>query len=142
MRSLSSSFDETRMPLRKLLAILLKKHSIILSQDACFGVNTKEKRFGTVNRNSLVSLDVCAEWLSSVITSFISGGKALSKCLILNSGSRRSIYPEILWGLILLLLNIFETVPPESRDNSGKPCSRQFSRICLVKARFVQSSEA
>ena len=64
---MSSSFDETRMPLRKLLAILLKRHTIMLSHEACVGVNTKEKRFGTVNRYSLVSLEVCAEWLSSVI---------------------------------------------------------------------------
>nr|AAU83476.1 hypothetical protein GZ28G7_39 [uncultured archaeon GZfos28G7] len=71
IRSLRSSFDETRMPLRKLLAILLKRHSIMLSHEACVGVNTKEKRFDTVNRYSLVSLEVCAEWLSSVITSFI-----------------------------------------------------------------------
>ena len=78
---MSSSFDETRMSLRKLLAILLKRHSIMLSHEACVGVNTKEKRFGTVNRYSLVSLEVCAEWLSSVITSFIPGGKALSKYL-------------------------------------------------------------
>ena len=36
----SSCFDLTRIPFNICFVILLKKHSIRLSQDACFGVNT------------------------------------------------------------------------------------------------------
>ena len=46
MRAFSSGLPATRMPRRRLLAILAKKDSIKLSQDPCFGVNTNSNRLG------------------------------------------------------------------------------------------------
>jgi len=48
-------------------AILEKSPSIRLSQEPCFGVNTKVKRpSGWAASHLLVSLEVWAEWLSRI----------------------------------------------------------------------------
>lgn len=68
MRSISSCFDFTCIPLSICFVILLKKLSIIFSQESCFGVNTNSNfHSGIVDRKAFVSFNVCAEWLSSMI---------------------------------------------------------------------------
>ena len=67
MRFTSSSLDLTRMPRSICRVILLKKLSIILSHEPCFGVNTNSNRPGTVARYLLVSSDVCTLRLSSTM---------------------------------------------------------------------------
>ena len=47
---------------------LLKNPSIMFSHEPCFGVNTNSNlHSGFVPRKALVSFDLCAEWLSSMI---------------------------------------------------------------------------
>ena len=53
------------MPRSRVFVILPKNDSIRLSQDPCFGVKVNSKRFGSVARKARVSLEMCAEWLSS-----------------------------------------------------------------------------
>jgi hypothetical protein len=44
---------------------LKKNASTTLSQEPCLGVNTKENRpCGWLSTQALVSLEMCAEWLS------------------------------------------------------------------------------
>ena len=67
MRALSSAFDATRMWRSIERAIFEKKPSTTLSHDACFGVNTKEKRpSGCVASQAFVSFEMWAEWLSRI----------------------------------------------------------------------------
>ena len=62
IRCLSSAFEATRMRRRTERAIFEKKPSTRLSQEPCFGVNTKLKRPSRwAASHLLVSLDTCAE---------------------------------------------------------------------------------
>jgi len=58
MRIFSSAWDETRIPRRRVLAILPKKDSI---QEPWVGVKMNSKRLGTVARKVRVSREICAE---------------------------------------------------------------------------------
>ncbi len=65
MRVLSSALDATRIWRSIERAILKKNASTTLSQEPCLGVNTKENRpCGWLSTQALVSLEMCAEWLS------------------------------------------------------------------------------
>src|SRR5277367_6351294 len=56
-------------------AILEKKPSTRFSHEPCFGVNTKVKRpSGWVASHALVSLEICAEWLSRISLMAVSVG--------------------------------------------------------------------
>ena len=63
---LHTSFHETLMPFSICFVSLLKKPSTIFSQEPWVGVNTNSNLPGTVLRYSCVSLEVWAEWLSSI----------------------------------------------------------------------------
>jgi hypothetical protein len=65
-RSLSSCLDATRMWRSTERASLEKKPSTRLSQEPCLGVKVNSKRCaGWPASQALVSLEICAEWLSS-----------------------------------------------------------------------------
>ena len=74
IRCRSSVFESTRKPLSTVRAILEKKTSIKFSQEACLGVKTNSKRFGTVARYLRTSAETCAEWLSRTMRNFVLGG--------------------------------------------------------------------
>src|SRR6185312_5620678 len=67
MRSLSSCFEVTRTWRRTDRANLEKKPSMRLSHEPCLGVKVNSKRpGGRASSQALVSLDMCAEWLSRI----------------------------------------------------------------------------
>ena len=57
---MSSCLEATRRLLKKERAILLKRISTMLSQDACLGVKTNSKRPGREPNHFMVSLETCA----------------------------------------------------------------------------------
>lgn len=58
IRDLSSSWDATRIPRKRVLAILEENSSMMLSQDPCLGVKMNSNRFGTVFKYARVSCEV------------------------------------------------------------------------------------
>jgi hypothetical protein len=66
IRVRGSSQDFTRICRRKVRAILPKSVSTMFSQEPCLGVRTYWNRLGCLARNTRVSLEICAEWLSRI----------------------------------------------------------------------------
>lgn len=71
---MSSFLDATRIERSTERAILEKNPSTRLSQEPCFGVNTKVNRpSGWAASQRLVSREMCAEWLSRISLIAVSG---------------------------------------------------------------------
>ena len=73
---------------RKVLAILPKSVSTMLSHDPCLGVSTYWKRFGRVSRKARVSFEMCAEWLSRTSRIVQSAGYRVSRSFSRSMNSR------------------------------------------------------
>src|SRR5271155_4318722 len=74
-RSFSSCFEVTRICRSMERASLEKKPSIRLSQDRWVGVKVKAKRpGGCAARHTVVSREMCADWLWRMISIAISAG--------------------------------------------------------------------